>query len=186
MPKISDIIIMGSDSIHLFDTPLQLSRNFGLAPEERLLKRGLDIIVSLVILICTSPLMLIFSLCIKLYDGGPVFYKQERLTQDGQPFMIYKFRSMRVDSEKNGARLAMKNDDRVTPIGRVLRKLHLDELPQILNILRGEMSLVGPRPERKVIADQYAKEIPEFPFRLKAKAGLTGYAQVYGRYNTTP
>lgn len=186
MPKISDIIIMGSDSIHLFDTPLQLSRNFGLAPEERLLKRGLDIIVSLVILICTSPLMLIFSLCIKLYDGGPVFYKQERLTQDGQPFMIYKFRSMRVDSEKNGARLAMKNDDRVTPIGRVLRKLHLDELPQILNILRGEMSLVGPRPERKVIADQYAKEIPEFPFRLKVKAGLTGYAQVYGRYNTTP
>ncbi len=186
MPKISDIIIMGSDSIHLFDTPLQLSRNFGLAPEERLLKRALDIVVSLVILIFTSPFMLIFSLCIKLYDGGPVFYKQERLTQDGQPFMIYKFRSMRVDSEKNGARLAMKDDDRVTPIGRILRKLHLDELPQILNILRGEMSVVGPRPERKVIADQYAKEIPEFPFRLKVKAGLTGYAQVYGRYNTTP
>ncbi|MDE6314593.1 MAG: sugar transferase [Lachnospiraceae bacterium] len=186
MPKISDIIIMGSDSIHLFDTPLQLSRNFGLTPEERLLKRGLDIIVSFTILIVTSPLMLIFSLCIRLYDGGPVFYKQERLTQDGKTFMIYKFRSMRVDSEKDGARLAMKNDSRITPIGNVLRKLHLDELPQILNILKGDMSVVGPRPERRVIADQYAKEIPEFPFRLKVKAGLTGYAQVYGKYNTTP
>lgn len=186
MPKISDIIIMGSDSIHLFDTPLQLSRNFGLSPEERLLKRLLDVVVSLTLLIVSSPLMLIFSLCIKLYDGGPVFYKQERLTQDGKTFMIYKFRSMRVDSEKDGARLAMKNDSRITPIGNVLRKLHLDELPQILNILKGDMSVVGPRPERRVIADQYSKEIPEFPFRLKVKAGLTGYAQVYGKYNTTP
>ena len=130
--------------------------------------------------------MLIFSVCIKLYDGGPVFYKQERLTINGDTFMIYKFRSMRVDSEKDGARLAMKNDDRITPIGRILRKTHLDELPQILNILKGDMSLVGPRPERKEIAGQYAKEIPEFPFRLKVKAGLTGYAQVYGKYNTTP
>lgn len=186
MPKLSDIIIMGSDSIHLFDTPLQLSRNFGLSPEERIAKRALDIVISLIILVVSSPFMLLFSLCIKLYDGGPVFYKQERLTQDGNTFMIYKFRSMRVDSEKEGARLAMKNDDRVTPIGRVLRKLHLDELPQILNILKGDMSVVGPRPERKEIADQYAKEIPEFPFRLKVKAGLTGYAQVYGKYNTTP
>ncbi|MBQ4531012.1 MAG: sugar transferase [Lachnospiraceae bacterium] len=186
MPKLSDIIIMGSDSIHLFDTPLQLSRNFGLTPEERFAKRILDILVSLVILIVCSPLMLIFATLIKLYDGGPVFYKQERLTQDGNIFMIYKFRSMRVDSEKEGARLAMKNDKRVTPIGNVLRKLHLDELPQILNILKGDMSIVGPRPERKEIADKYAKEIPEFPFRLKVKAGLTGYAQVYGKYNTTP
>lgn len=186
MPKLSDIIIMGSDRIHLFDTPLQLSRNFGLSPEERIAKRILDVIVSLLILIVASPFMLIFSVCIKLYDGGPVFYKQERLTINGDTFMIYKFRSMRVDSEKDGARLAMKNDDRITPIGRILRKTHLDELPQILNILKGDMSLVGPRPERKEIADQYAKEIPEFPFRLKVKAGLTGYAQVYGKYNTTP
>lgn len=186
MPKLSDIIIMGSDSIHLFDTPLQLSRNFGLAPEEKMVKRALDIFISLILLIVTSPLMLIFSLCIKLYDGGPVFYKQERLTLDGKTFMIYKFRSMRVDSEKDGARLAMKNDNRITPIGNILRKLHMDELPQILNILKGEMSVVGPRPERKEIADQYAKEIEEFPFRLKVKAGLTGYAQVYGKYNTTP
>ena len=131
-------------------------------------------------------MFLVIALPIKLYDGGPVFYKQERLTQDGQTFMIYKFRSMRVDSEKDGARLAMKNDNRITPIGNILRKLHLDELPQIINIFKGEMSVVGPRPERKEIADQYAKEIEEFPFRLKVKAGLTGYAQVYGKYNTTP
>lgn len=186
MPKLSDIIIMGSDSIHLFDTPLQLSRNFGLTPEERVAKRALDLVISTILLVVFSPLMIIFSLIIKLYDGGPVFYKQERLTQDGKTFMIYKFRSMRVDSEKDGARLAMKNDNRITPIGNILRKLHLDELPQIINIFKGEMSVVGPRPERKEIADQYGKEIEEFPFRLKVKAGLTGYAQVYGKYNTTP
>ena len=113
-------------------------------------------------------------------------YKQPRLTIDGKVFNIYKFRSMRMDSEKNGAQLAKKNDDRITPVGRVLRALHFDEFPQLINIIKGDMSLVGPRPERPEIAEQYKEIIPEFDFRLKVKAGLTGYAQVYGKYNTTP
>ena len=123
---------------------------------------------------------------IKLYDGGPVFYKQERLTYNHKVFMIYKFRSMRVDSEKTGAQLAKKNDDRITPVGHVIRSLHIDELPQLFNILKGDMAFVGPRPERPEIAAQYCEEMPEFALRLQAKAGLTGYAQVYGKYNTTP
>lgn len=116
----------------------------------------------------------------------PCFTGQPRLTKDGKVFNVLKFRSMRVDSEKKGARLAMKNDDRVTPVGKVIRNIHFDELPQIFNILKGDMSLVGPRPERPEIAAQYKREIPEFDYRLKVKAGLTGFAQVYGKYNTTP
>ena len=123
---------------------------------------------------------------IKLYDGGPVFYKQERLTYNHKVFMIYKFRSMRVDSEKTGAQLAKKNDDRITPVGHVIRSLHIDELPQLFNILKGDMAFVGPRPERPEITELYKKSIPEFDFRLKMKAGLTGYAQVFGKYSTTP
>ena len=142
--------------------------------------------LSLIGIVIASPFMLIIALAVKLYDGGPVLYKQERLTRDGRPFMIYKFRSMSMDSEKSGARLAAKGDKRVTPVGRVIRNIHFDELPQLFNILKGDMSMVGPRPERQVIADQYAEEIPEFVLRTKVKAGLTGYAQVYGKYNTTP
>jgi exopolysaccharide biosynthesis polyprenyl glycosylphosphotransferase len=172
--------------MHLFDTPLLLSRNQGLSVEERFVKRLMDIVIAGVACVIASPFMLIIALCIKLYDGGPVIYKQQRLTRDGKIFFIYKFRSMRVDAEKAGARLAMKNDSRVTPVGRVLRNLHMDELPQLFNILKGDMSVVGPRPERPEIFLQYEKELPEFAFRLKVKAGLTGYAQVYGKYNTTP
>jgi lipopolysaccharide/colanic/teichoic acid biosynthesis glycosyltransferase len=115
-----------------------------------------------------------------------VFYKQERVTINHQTFQIYKFRSMTVDSEKAGARLAMKQDDRITPIGRIIRRIHFDEVPQLINIFKGEMSFVGPRPERPQIGEKYEEIIPEFCFRLKVKAGLTGYAQVYGKYNTTP
>lgn len=186
IPKLSDIILMSSDGIHLFDTTLMLSRNRRLTAEQQFVKRAMDIIFSLLGLIVASPFMILIALCIKLYDGGPVFYKQERLTKDKKVFYIYKFRSMRVEAEKNGARLAKKQDDRITPVGRVLRNIHFDELPQIFNILKGDMSLVGPRPERPEIAAQYEKEIPEFDYRLKVKAGLTGYAQVYGKYNTTP
>lgn len=185
-PKLSDIIILGSDSIHLFDSPLLLSRNSGLNLEQAFAKRILDLFVSIIMLVIALPFMIIIAILIKCYDRGPVFYKQERLTINGKKFMIYKFRSMKMDSEKHGARLAMKNDDRVTPVGRILRNIHFDELPQIFNIIKGEMSLVGPRPERPIIAQQYEKDIPEFSFRLKVKAGLTGYAQVYGKYNTTP
>lgn len=185
-PKISDIIIMGTEDVTLFDTPLLLTRNYSLSAEQLFVKRVMDIVISLVLLIILSPFMLITAVLIKCYDGGPVFYKQERLTRDRRPFYILKFRSMTIDSEKNGARLAMKDDERVTPVGKVIRRLHFDEIPQLVNILKGDMAFVGPRPERAVIAEQYEKEIPEFAFRLRVKAGLTGYAQVFGKYNTTP
>ena len=185
-PKISDVILNGTDRIHLFDTPLLLSRNMGLSAEQRFMKRVMDLVLSAIAIVVFSPLMVIIALCVKLYDHGPFFYRQERLTYMGKPFMIFKFRSMCVDSEKNGARLASKHDSRITPVGRVLRNLHLDELPQLFNVFLGDMSLVGPRPERKVIMHEYQREIPEFYYRLKVKAGLTGYAQVYGKYNTTP
>ncbi len=185
-PKISDIMIMSSEKMHMFDTPLLLFRNRGLTVEQQVVKRAFDVIVSGVLLVILSPILLVIALLVWGYDRGPVFYKQERLTQGGRVFMVIKFRSMRVDSEKEGARLAMKDDDRVTPVGRILRNIHFDELPQLLNILKGDMSLVGPRPERPEIARQYTKMIPEFTYRLKVKAGLTGYAQVYGKYNTTP
>ena len=185
-PKISDIILMGSERIHLFDTPLLMSRNMGLAVDQRVAKRIMDILISGIGIIITSPIMLIIAIAVKAYDRGPVFYFQDRLTIGGTPFKICKFRSMCVDSEINGARLASKHDSRITPVGKVLRNLHLDELPQLFNVFKGDMSLVGPRPERKTIMHEYEKELPEFYYRLKVKAGLTGYAQVYGKYNTTP
>lgn len=131
--------------------------------------------------------MLVTAIAIKS-DGGPALYKQKRLTKDGKEFNVLKFRSMRVDAEKDGvARLSTGDkDDRITPVGKVIRKIRFDELPQLFNILRGDMSIVGPRPERPEIARQYEEEMPEFRLRLQAKAGLTGYAQVYGKYNTTP
>lgn len=156
-PKISDIIMDGADNIFLFDTPLLLCRNRGLSIEQRFIKRCMDILISLIGIILASPFMLIIAIAIKLYDHGPVFYKQERLTRDGKVFEIYKFRSMCTDSETKGARLAMKNDSRVTPVGKIIRNIHFDELPQLFNILKGEMSVVGPRPERQVIMNQYKK-----------------------------
>lgn len=185
-PKISDILLRGADSIHLFDTPLYLSRNKGLSADQIMFKRLMDLVISIPIAVIFSPLFLLIALLIKCYDNGPVLYKQQRLTVDGKIFNIYKFRSMRMDSEKDGAQLAKKHDSRITPIGKVLRALHFDEFPQLINIIKGDMSLVGPRPERPEIAAQYKEIIPEFDFRLKVKAGLTGYAQVYGKYNTTP
>lgn len=185
-PKISDIILTGSDRIHLFDTPLLLSRNLGLTLDQRFFKRIFDIVASIAGLIVTAPLMGIIAFAVWAYDKGPVFYRQDRMTIGGRNFMIWKFRSMRVDSESDGARLAAKDDDRITPVGYWLRRLHLDELPQLINVLFGEMSMVGPRPERESISKEYEVEIPEFIYRLKVKAGLTGYAQVYGKYNTNP
>lgn len=186
VPKISDIIITGASRIDLFDSILMLSRNNGLSIGERFFKRLMDIVIALFACIILSPIMIIIAAAIKVYDHGPVFYKQERLTKDEKTFEILKFRSMIVASEKEGARLASENDDRITPVGRILRRSHFDELPQLFNILKGDMSVVGPRPERREIFDQYEESIPEFKFRLKMKAGLTGYAQVYGQYNTVP
>lgn len=186
IPKISDIMIINAESIDLFDSPLLLFRNNGLTYRQLFVKRCMDIAVSLAGIVIASPVMLAIAIAIKLWDRGPIFYRQKRQTRDGREFDILKFRSMIVDSEKNGARLARTHDDRITPVGRILRRSHFDELPQLFNILIGDMSFVGPRPERKVITEEYTREIPEFPYRLKVKAGLTGYAQVYGQYNTVP
>ncbi len=185
-PKISDIIIRSSENIHMFDTPLLLSRNNGLSFEQKLVKRFMDIVISLVMLIITSPFMLITAVAIKLYDGGPVFFRQKRCTINGKEFYIHKFRSMIVDAEKEGEVIpATDDDERITPVGKVIRKTRLDELPQFIDILKGDMSVVGPRPERVEHVEQYTEEIPEFAYRLKVKGGLTGYAQIYGKYNTT-
>ena len=187
MPKIPDIMIKGSDQLHLFDTPILLTREYAMTIEQRVVKRLIDIVCALILMIVTSPFMIVTAVATKLYDGGPVLYKQVRCTRDMREFRILKFRSMRTDAEKDGvARLAAKNDDRITPIGRFIRKVRIDELPQLFNILSGEMSFIGPRPERPEIIRQYQEDMPEFTFRTKVKAGLAGYAQVYGKYNTTP
>lgn len=186
-PKISDIIIRGADDIRLFDTPLLLCRNYGLDFEQRFLKRLFDIIFSVIAFIPAAPFMLVSAIAIKLYDRGPVLYKQKRLTIDGREFYVYKFRSMIVDAEKDGVpQLCTESDSRITPVGRFLRKCRLDELPQLFNIIKGDMSVVGPRPERPELTAEYKKEMPEFEYRLKVKAGLTGYAQVTGVYDTSP
>ena len=185
-PKLSDIILIGAGQNTMFDSPLLVTRVRGLKWEEAFIKRVIDIIISLILCIPTVIVTLIVAIADMIWDRGPIFYTQERLTQNGKTFRILKFRSMKVDSETDGARLAAKDDDRITKIGKILRATHLDELPQVFNILMGQMSVVGPRPERPEIAAQYEEEIPEFRFRLKVKAGLTGYAQVYGKYNTTP
>lgn len=186
VPKISDIMIMSAENFHLFDTTLLVFRNIGLTAEQRFLKRCFDLVFAVLLSIVTLPIMLLIALCIKAYDGGPVFFTQERLTKDGKVFQLIKFRSMRVQQDVQQYTMTRKNDDRVTPVGKVLRSIHFDELPQIYNILRGDMSFVGPRPECPKLAEEYQKIVPQFDYRLKVKAGLTGFAQVYGKYNTTP
>ena len=187
IPKISDILVRSSTNLNLFDTPILLSKNEGLQIDQMVVKRFIDIVVSLIGIMLTSPLFVMFGAAIHLADRGPIFYTQTRLTIDGKLFKIYKFRTMRVDAEKDGvARLAGEADDRITDVGKILRATRLDELPQLFNIIKGEMSLVGPRPERPEIAAEYMEDLPEFAMRLKMKAGLTGYAQVHGKYNTTP
>lgn len=187
IPKISDILVRSSTNLNLFDTPILLSKNEGLQIDQMAVKRFIDIVVSLIGIMLTSPLFVMFGAAIHLADRGPIFYTQTRLTIDGKLFKIYKFRTMRVDAEKDGvARLAGEADDRITDVGKILRATRLDELPQLFNIIKGEMSLVGPRPERPEIAAEYMEDLPEFAMRLKMKAGLTGYAQVHGKYNTTP
>ncbi len=186
VPKISDIISRGAVDITLFDTPLMLVKSDGLNPAQRMIKRAFDILLSSVALLIASPVMLAIALAIKLDDRGPVFYKQERVTKDGARFKIIKFRSMIVDAEAQGqAVLATGHDPRITKVGKIIRATRLDELPQIINIFLGHMSIVGPRPERAELMEKYMSEIPEFAYRLKVKGGLTGYAQIYGKYNTS-
>ena len=179
LPDITDIIINNSYNIQISDTPVLMSRNRGLTLEQRAVKRFFDIFVSAVGIILTLPITLLCAAAIKLDDGGPVFYKQNRITKDGLIFNILKFRSMRTDAEEDGARKAVNDDDRITRVGRIIRACRVDELPQLINIFLGDMSLVGPRPER-------IENVSEFELRHKVKAGLTGFAQLYGKYNTSP
>lgn len=185
-PKLTDVMLRGARNITLFDTPLLLVKGTGLTPAQRVAKRTMDILLGSVALIIAAIPILVVALAIKLEDGGPVFFRQKRMTRGGREFDILKFRSMIVDAEKySGAVLAAGDDPRITKVGKIIRATRLDELPQIINIVKGDMSIVGPRPERKVIADEYCKDIPEFAYRLKVRGGLTGYAQIYGKYNTS-
>jgi exopolysaccharide biosynthesis polyprenyl glycosylphosphotransferase len=186
-PTIGDLILDSAQHVQLCNLPVLKCQRFAPSMWYMLGKRLFDIAFGIIALIISSPLTCIAAIAIKAYDGGPVFYKQLRLTRDRRQFYVYKFRSMWVDAENDGvARLAVRNDDRVTPVGRIIRKIRIDELPQIFNIIKGEMTIVGPRPERPEIAEQYEQEMPEFALRLQVKAGLTGFAQVYGKYNTSP
>lgn len=186
-PKIGDILMLGAKHMQMFSVPILRVRHAVPDPFYLFVKRALDIIFSLVGIIVTSPIMLVMAIAIKAYDGGPVFYKQTRLTKGGKEFQLIKFRTMRVDAEKDGvARLSSENDDRITPCGRVFRACRADELSNFFSILLGDMTIVGPRPERPEIAKQYEETLPAFALRLQVKAGLTGYAQIYGKYNTEP
>ena len=188
IPRIGDVLMSGAQQMHMFHLPMLRVGRYNPSPWHTMAKRTFDVVSAGTLLLVISPVMLVTAIAIKMTDGGPVFYKQRRLTQNGEEFDVLKFRSMRVDAEKDGvARLSSgDNDDRITKVGHFIRKVRIDELPQLLNIIGGSMSVVGPRPERPEIASQYEEQIPEFKLRLQAKAGLTGYAQVYGKYNTTP
>ena len=188
IPRIGDTIMSGAKRTHMFHLPILHVGWFHQPVEYLIIKRLMDIVISAAALIVTSPVMLVTAAAIHMEDGGSVFYGQKRLTKDGKEFRLLKFRSMRMDAERDGGAVLSggESDMRVTRVGRVIRRYRIDELPQFLMILKGEMTLVGPRPERPEIAERYGRELPEFALRLKGKAGLTGYAQVYGKYNTQP
>ena len=187
IPRIGDVIMSGAEKAHLFHLPMLKVGRYNPTPEYLVSKRLFDIIVSGLALVFFSPIMVVLAIIIRM-DGGTAFYRQKRLTKDGKVFEILKFRSMKMDAEKDGvARLSTgEADPRITKVGRFIRACRFDELPQLINILKGDMSVVGPRPERPEIAAQYKKHLPEFDLRLQCKCGLTGFAQVYGQYNTTP
>ena len=184
LPTVEDIIFHNAQESIIGDSLVYQCRNRTFSVEQLAVKRLMDIAISLIGIVLTSPLMLLATIVIKLQDGGPVLFKQERYTRNLQRFTLYKFRSMIVDAEKNGAQFTRAKDNRITPFGRFIRATRIDELPQFFNILHGEMSLVGPRAERIENVDFYCERMPEFRYRMKVKAGLTGYAQIYGKYNT--
>lgn len=187
IPSVEDILLNSAERTQIFDTPVLLSRNYHLTQEQRIAKRAIDIILSSIGIVISSPFMLFTAVAVFLYDRHSPIYKQVRVTKDNREFNLYKFRSMVIDAEKEGkARLSTKSDPRITPIGKIIRATRLDELPQLFNILKGDMSIVGPRPERPEIIKQYVEKYPDFKYRTKMQAGLTGYAQVMGKYNTTP
>lgn len=185
VPKISDIVIRGAEDFTLLDTPIITIKHDGLTMGQRIVKRTFDIILCIIALIPASIIILIAAIAIKIEDGGPVFFVQRRVTRDGEVFGLLKLRSMIVGADKHGVNPTVEHDARITKVGHIIRPTRIDELPQLFNILSGKMSIVGPRPERVEHVRQYSEAIPEFVFREKVKAGLTGYAQIYGRYNTT-
>lgn len=185
-PDMQDIMVNCADTVIMSDVPLCAVHTGNHDRGYLTAKRVLDIVASVCGLIICSPIFLAVAIAIKIQDSGPVFYRQKRLTLNGKPFYLTKFRSMVVNAESaTGAVLAGKSDSRITKVGAFLRATRIDELPQLLNILNGDMTLVGPRPERPEFYQKYCAEYPEFAYRLRAKAGLTGYAQLYGKYNTT-
>ena len=185
LPTVQDIILHSSHETFVGDSVVYLCKNRTFTLEQLAIKRMMDIGVSLIGILLTSPIMLVTALLIKLQDGGPVFFRQVRYTRNLEKFTLIKFRSMVVDAEKDGARFTTDNDSRITPVGKFIRRTRIDELPQFFNILQGDMSLVGPRAERIENVDYYCEMLPEFRYRTKVKAGLTGYAQIYGKYNTS-
>lgn len=186
MMKIADILVQNATRYKIYDQIFLMDKNQGLDMGQRIRKRIFDVVVSAILLILLLPLCLVIAILIKHEDKGAIFYKQPRITKNGKEFMIYKFRSMCENAEQDGPRLAQKEDIRITKVGKVIRNLHFDEIPQLWNVLKGDMSLVGPRPERRIFIDEYKEVLPEFESRLKVKAGVTGYAQVYGKYNSNP
>lgn len=186
VPKTYEIAIFHSELMFMSDLPFFKVDNIDLSWEKMIIKRVFDIVFSFVALIILLPVMLLVSLAIFIYDGSPVIYAQQRVTRNNRVFKLYKFRSMIKDAEKGtGAILASEDDPRITPVGKVLRRFWLDEIPQLINVLKGDMSLVGPRPERPVFIEEFSQEIPDFKYRLAVKAGVTGYAQVMGKYTTS-
>lgn len=186
IPQLLEISLSKTRTIQFEDMPAFIIDRLGLTSEQRFFKRVFDIVLSLFGLIISSPIMLISAILIKATSPGPVIFSQERMTMGNRVFKIYKFRTMMNDAEKTtGPVISSQDDPRVTPVGSVLRKLKIDELPQLINILKGDMSFVGPRPERPVFANKYNAEIPTYKYRTLVKAGLTGYAQIYGKYDTS-
>lgn len=183
--ELSDIVSLGSHRVYFDDKSMVYAPVKGLTFEQRVIKRIMDLVIAGLGLIITSPIFLITALCIKLEDGGSVFYKQERATYAGKVFNVIKFRSMKVE-DGSIHKSVTKNDDRITRTGRIIRKFRIDELPQLINVIKSDMSIVGPRPEMVENVENYTKELPEFAYRQRAKAGLTGMAQIYGKYNTSP
>ena len=186
-PNIGDLLISNGQNLRMNHLPVLLCQRAAPSVFYLGFKRLMDILISGAALILTSPFMLATAIAIKAYDGGPVMFTQKRMTLNRKEFVIHKFRSMKVDADKGGKGIVtMQNDDRITPVGKFIRACRLDELPQLYDIFIGNMTIVGPRPERLETIELYEKDMPEFGLRLQVKAGLTGYAQVYGKANTSP
>lgn len=186
IPDTCDLISgrVSFNSIH--DEPLIIIYQNVMPIWEEKLKRGFDIIVAILVLVLGSPLYLFTAIMVKLSSKGPIFYEQERIGQYGVPFMIYKFRSMVVDSESEGPKLSSENDDRITKWGHTMRKFRIDEIPQFYNVLKGDMSIVGPRPERKYFIDKIVKIAPHYTHLQKVKPGITSLGQVKYGYAQSP